>query len=102
MKLSPGDRLLSTVCSTEIIVVATPEGDIDLTCGGMPMSTPDEERETGAEISADAKNGTLMGKRYVDEGDTLELLCTKAGDGSLGIGSTLLQEKEAKVLPASD
>lgn len=107
MKLSAGNRLLSTACSTELIVVKADETDTNLTCGGAPMVTPDEERDTGAEISENAQsgtaqNGTLLGKRYVNESETLELLCTKAGDGSVGIDDTLLKEKESKVLPASD
>lgn len=102
MKLTAGDRLLSSVCTTETIVVKADDSDIKLTCGGAAMVTPDEQRETGEKISDTAKAGTLLGKRYVDENDTLELLCTKAGDGSIGIGDILLQEKEAKVLPASD
>jgi hypothetical protein len=38
----------------------------------------------------------------VDAEQTLEVLCTKPGDGSLSIGDTPLQVKEAKPLPASD
>ena len=45
--------------------------------------------------------GTLLGKRYTDDG-ALEVLCTKAGEGSLSIGDTPLVLKEAKPLPASD
>jgi hypothetical protein len=43
-----------------------------------------------------------MGKRYVSEAGDLELLCTKPGEGSLGIGESLLQPKDAKPLPSSD
>jgi hypothetical protein len=43
-----------------------------------------------------------MGKRYVSESGDLELLCTKPGDGSLGLGDTLLNTKDAKPLPSSD
>ena len=32
----------------------------------------------------------LLGKRYVNVDETLEILCTKAGDGSLGVGGELL------------
>ena len=39
-----------------------------------------------------------MGKRYVDDGDTIELLCTKAGDGVPALGGVPLQLKEAKAL----
>ena len=49
-----------------------------------------------------ASGGPLMGKRYVDPHETVEVLCTKPGDGSLGVGDALLDLKEAKPLPASD
>ena len=42
-----------------------------------------------------------MGKRYVDDGGA-EVLVTKAGAGTLSVGSTPLSLKEAKPLPASD
>ena len=31
--------------------------------------------------------GTQLGKRYVHEASGLEVLCTKAGDGSLSVGT---------------
>ena len=43
-----------------------------------------------------------MGKRYVDEAGTVELLCVKAGKGSLAIDGTILRTKDAKPLPSSD
>ena len=43
-----------------------------------------------------------MGKRYVDDAGTLELLCTKPGDGVPAVAGEVLQLKEAKPLPASD
>ena len=42
-----------------------------------------------------------MGKRYVDDNGA-EVLVTKAGAGTLSIGTTPLNMKEAKPLPASD
>jgi hypothetical protein len=56
----------------------------------------------GASISQDAAKGTALGKRYVSEAGDLELLCTKPGEGSLGLGDALLTLKEAKPLPSSD
>jgi len=64
------------------------------------MAAPGQE--IPAEISPDASLGTQMGKRYVNEAETLEMLCTKAGEGSLGLDETPLMIKEAKPLPASD
>ena len=100
MELRPGLKLSSAVCATEVIVVAG-SGDVDVTCGGVPMTEP------GGEASGDSAvdgltEGALMGKRYTNEDGTLEVLCTKPGDGSVGIGQTALGLKEAKPLPASD
>jgi hypothetical protein len=46
--------------------------------------------------------GTQLGKRYSDDELGIELLCTKAGEGSLSVGETVLAVKGAKPLPASD
>jgi hypothetical protein len=45
---------------------------------------------------------TLIGKRFRDETSGLEVLCTKAGVGSLSIGGVPVPMKEAKPLPSSD
>lgn len=45
---------------------------------------------------------TLPGKRYTDEAETFELLCTKAGKGSLSLAGEPLVLKAAKPLPSSD
>lgn len=101
-QLTVGTRLRSAVCTTEAIVVAAPEGDAELTCGGVPMIGLDEQPPEGATPSPDAMEGTLLGKRYTNEAGDLEVLCTKPGDGSLGIGAELLFQKDAKPLPSSD
>jgi hypothetical protein len=101
-QLSVGTRLRSAVCSTEVMVVAAPEGDIELTCGGAPMIGMDEDPPAGGSVAADAAEGTAMGKRYTNEAGDLEVLCTKAGDGSLGAGGEALAQKDAKALPSSD
>jgi hypothetical protein len=66
------------------------------------MLDPSDTGEEGGKPDAAAADGTQMGKRYVDSNETIELLCTKPGDGSLGIGDALLAIKESKPLPASD
>lgn len=101
MELKPGTRLASVVCATEAIVVKTPGGDLDVTCGGVAMGAPGAEK-TGESAAGGLAEGTMMGKRYVNEDESLELLCTKPGDGSLGVGDTALALKDAKPLPASD
>ncbi len=100
--LKAGARLKSTVCTTEAIVVKAPADDVEVTCGGAPMVAGTETVTDRGEAAADAKGGTALGKRYVNADESLEILCTKAGEGSLGANGTLLALKEAKPLPASD
>ncbi|MCB0927583.1 MAG: hypothetical protein U0R77_03365 [Mycolicibacterium insubricum] len=95
-----GTRLQSQVDDTQVIVVRTADSLDDLRCGGAPMVALDAERSGGALDPAFA-GGTLMGKRYVDDGNA-EVLVTKAGQGTLSVGDTPLSIKEAKPLPASD
>lgn len=94
-----GERLGSTTCTTEVIVVRPPTHDIDLTCGGRPMAPLPVETEE--EVGEDGP-GTLVGKRYTDPDSGLELLCTKPGAGQLRIGEKVLAIKSAKNLPSSD
>lgn len=100
VELKPGARFQSTVCTTEVIVVKG-AGEAELTCGGAPMVAAGTGEISGAP-AADAAGGTQLGKRYSDEGDTIELLATKAGDGSLAVGGEALDIAQAKTLPASD
>lgn len=95
-----GTRLQSQVDDTQVIVVKTADSLDDLRCGGTPMIPLDAEKSP-AEIDPDFAEGTAMGKRYVDGGGA-EVLVTKAGQGTLSIGVTALNLKDAKPLPASD
>jgi hypothetical protein len=101
MKLTPGTRLRSQVCSTEVIVVRGGEIDGDLTCGGAPLVTLDHATSDGAVPAPGLDSGNQLGKRYTD-GGVLELLVTKAGTGTLGVGRTPLSVKDARPLPSSD
>ena len=97
-KLAAGKRLKSAVCATEIMVIATPDGDVDLCCGGASMT---EEGGDGA-VAPDLAAGSVIGKRYVNADGSLEVLCVKGGDGSLSVGSVALAVKDAKKLPKTD
>lgn len=99
MNLNVGDRLGSSACTTEVIVVRAPSEDVDLTCGWAPLSPLPVA--AGAQIEEDGE-GTLVGKRYEDPESGLELLCTKGGVGLLRIAGTPLVIKSAKSLPSSD
>ena len=101
MDLKPGLRLASTVCDTEVVVVRAPAAPVDLRCGGQAMIAKGEAVAGGAVDPAHGQ-GTAIGKRYGDEELGIELLCTKAGEGSLSIGDERLHLKDAKPLPSSD
>jgi hypothetical protein len=101
VELKAGTRLRSVVCTTEVIVVRAPGGAVDLRCGGGPMVTFDQSVEGGPLDPAHGE-GTQLGKRYVSADDGLEVLCTKAGAGSLSLGDEPLARKDAKPLPSSD
>lgn len=97
-----GTRLRSAVCDTEVMVIAAPAGDLELTCGGSPMVGLDAEPAPGGSPAADASGGTQIGKRYTNDAGDIELLCTKAGAGSIAAGGEILVPKDAKPLPSSD
>ena len=101
MELKPGTRLRSQTCSAEVIVVRAPAGPVDLCCGGAPM-VPVGDPVEGRPIDAAHGSGTLLGKRYADDATGLELLCTKAGEGSLSLDGAPVLVKDAKPLPSSD
>ncbi len=101
-QIKTGSRMRSQVCATEVMVIGAPAGDMEVTCGGVPMIDMSETPADGLSIADGADQGTVLGKRYANEAADLELLCTKPGDGSLGANGEALSLKEAKALPSSD
>ena len=101
MQVKAGSRLKSSVCETQVVVVRAPSDEVALTCGGVAMVALDAEPAAGSLDPAQAE-GTQLGKRYADEEVGIELLCTKAGQGSLWINGQPMGLKVAKALPSSD
>ncbi len=101
VELRAGLKLRSVVDTTEVVVVKG-SGEVDLRCGGQPMVAGAPGGAPAAAPAPGLDGGTLLGKRYVAGEGALELLCVKAGDGSLSVGDDVLHLKEAKPLPASD
>ncbi len=104
MELTPGKKLASTVCATEVIIVRPPSEPVEIECGGAPMVMADEapaDADRGP-VGGAHDGGTLLGKRYVHEDSGLELLCSTPGAGSLSVAGVDLPLKEAKPLPSSD
>ena len=99
-ELKAGLKLKSAVCNTQVMVIK-PGAIAALTCGGAPMLAVDE---AGGDAAPDAQHmsGCQIGKRYVNEDQSLEVLCVKAGEGSLAADGGALTTKEAKKLPSSD
>lgn len=95
--MKAGSRIRSNACDTEVVVIRYAGGT--LTCGGVAMT---EAGGGGADLSPDFAGGTVTGKRYVDAAGTVELLCVKAGKGTLALDGVALATKDAKPLPASD
>ena len=101
-QLKAGSRLFSAVCTAELMAVKVPAGDVDLTIGGVAPVSKAAERTPGGAPADGHAGGVLMGKRYVDQDDTVELLCTKPGPGAPALNGVLLVLKDTKALPASD
>jgi hypothetical protein len=96
----PGDQLASTSCTTRVVVVRAPaDRALVIECGGSPMVAA----ASGAKPSPPAPGAaTLIGKRYVDASETVELLCTSSGAGALSCDGVEMTLRSAKPLPASD
>ena len=101
MDLKAGQKLHSAVCDAQFVVVRAPTGPVDVTCGGAPVLDAAPESSSGTVDPAHSE-GVLVGKRYVDEETNLELLCSKAGAGSLAVDGRAVALKGAKPLPSSD
>jgi len=95
----PGTKLSSTVCKTQIMALRVPSEELEIKCGGAFMQIGDPA-ELGS--LSDENEGTLVGKRYTDEAETMEFLCTRGGEGSVSVNGTPLDIKAAKKLPSSD
>lgn len=100
--IKPGMRVKSAVCTTEVMIVKATADNLDIRCGGEPVVEMTVEGNSGADIATEFAGGTQVGKRYVNEDETIEILCTKAGEGMLSQGDTVLELKESKALPSSD
>lgn len=97
MELKPGMRLRSVSDTTEVVVVKSRSGSVDVRCGGHPMV----DIADPAVIEGRA-GGTLVGKRYGDDEIGVEVLCTKAGEGSISLNGLVVEPKGSKPLPSSD
>lgn len=99
--LKAGARLKSAACETQVMVIKASTAELELRCGGASMVAV-SDAAPGAVLDPAFAGGTLIGKRYVNADESIELLCTKGGKGSLVLNGTLMDVKQAKQLPTSD
>lgn len=98
--LKAGARFKSAVCETQVMVIKASAGEHMLQCGGADMVAP---TATGSgTLDAALGSESLIGKRYVNADESVELLCTKGGQGSLVLNGAAMEVKQAKQLPSSD
>ena len=102
MVRNPGARLVSAVCTTEVVVVRVADPAAVVECGGVPMRPAGTAPASGAAPAVGRDTGTLIGKRYGGGDAPVELLCVKAGAGTLSADGAILEQRTAKPLPASD
>lgn len=103
MKIRVGQTLASTVDGTAVVVIRTPADELALTCGGSDMADAKAAAAVPRGVPDPGQmDGTLIGKRYADDDLGLELLVTKAGEGTLAVDGRPLPVKGARPLPASD
>lgn len=102
MRASIGQTLTSAVDATTVVVVRWPDAELDLTCGGVAMLEAKDPAAGSGSPAPDQSAGSQLGKRYVDAAGAVELLCTKAGTGTLAVNGEPLTIKSAQPLPASD
>lgn len=100
-ELKPGSRWVSAAGDTEVIVVKAGAPGLSLECGGHPMVPAGADKPAGLTLDPGFSEGTQIGKRF-EHDSGLELLCTKAGQGSLSVDGVALPLKESKPLPSSD
>ncbi|MES2490916.1 MAG: hypothetical protein V4607_14100 [Pseudomonadota bacterium] len=100
--LKAGSRFKSAVSDAQVMIVKAPAGEFELGCGGVAMVGGTAAAPEGVALAAGDAGEVLIGKRYVNADESLEMLCTKGGKGTLSLDGVALEIKQAKQLPSSD
>jgi hypothetical protein len=99
VSLKAGTRLFAQNSSCEVVVVRSAPAVDAVFCAGLEM-LPAAPGAPGGQ--APDGPGVELGKRYVDDAEQVEILCTKAGTGPLALAGRALSLKAPKPLPSSD
>jgi hypothetical protein len=100
--LKAGVRIMSTCDDGELIVVRSPDRAIEVTIGGHPVALTPEGRGRNGHPLPGHEGDVAVGKRYADPDNAIEVLCLKAGKGSVEVDGVALVMLGAKALPSSD
>lgn len=101
-QLRVGSRWSSTVCTTQVVVLTAGREVGAVACGGSPMVPGDQAPAPDARPDRKLVGGAVLGKRYRTDDGALEMLCVKAGVGTLTVDGVPLQLSAPARLPASD
>ncbi|MDE0242915.1 MAG: hypothetical protein OXQ84_22380 [bacterium] len=82
------------------MIITAPSEDVEIKCGGEPMSQGEDGN--GGSVHQDHADGSVIGKRYTNDEGSLEVLCVKAGEGSLWASGAAMKVKDATKLPKTD
>lgn len=103
MQLSPGTRLRGIACGTDVVVVRAPGRELEMTCCGAAMVDREEQSDDAAAPESSVEEETvLIGKRYSDVNNGLEVLCTREGAGPMMCDGRPLTVNAPRPLPSSD
>ena len=102
MDLKPGSRWRSAVCDAEVVIVRAPAAQATLSIGGAGVLPAGAGRPASAEPDEALAGGTVLGKRYADEATGLQVLCTRAGTGTITVDGRQATVLAPRRLPASD
>jgi hypothetical protein len=100
--MKPGIRLRSAVCDTEVIVIKAGAESLVLECGGSPMVEAGTQPTRRPKLDPRLSGGSEVGKRYGDPARNLEVLCVRAGAGTLTLSGHPLPVISARPLPSAD
>ena len=100
LQIERGMTFQSVADGCELLVIKAPAQPVDLRYGGHPFGETDGDPYARM-IESGFDAGTLQGRRYFSEEHGVEVLCTNGGDGSISVGTTLLQLKPHRPMPAS-
>jgi hypothetical protein len=97
LTIDVGSRLVFDGTDVEVIVTRGTAGEVVITC---PVCAVPPSTTIGVDGYSDGE--IQLGKRYVDAECGIELLCCRAGRGTLQCDGRVLVRKDAKPLPSSD